>query len=64
MVTINDVATHAGVGAGTVSRVLNDSPRVSPETRARALAAIDVLDYRPLPARPRPLPRPGPTPSG
>lgn len=49
MVTIADVAAHAGVGAGTVSRVLNDSPRVSASTRARVLAAIDVLDYRPNP---------------
>ena len=29
VVTISDVAAHAGVGAGTVSRVLNDSPQVS-----------------------------------
>ena len=49
MVTIADVAAHAGVGAGTVSRVLNDSPRVSESTRARVLAAIEVLDYRPNP---------------
>ncbi len=49
MVTIADVAAHAGVGAGTVSRVLNDSPRVSERTRARVLAAIEVLDYRPNP---------------
>ena len=49
MVTIADVAAHAGVGAGTVSRVLNDSPRVSAGTRARVLAAIEVLDYRPNP---------------
>ena len=49
MVTISDVAAHAGVGAGTVSRVLNNSPRVSPDTRARVMAAIDVLDYRPSP---------------
>lgn len=49
MVTIADVAAHAGVGAGTVSRVLNDSPRVSEATRARVLAAIQVLDYRPNP---------------
>ena len=49
MVTIADVAAHAGVGAGTVSRVLNDSPRVSENTRARVLAAIEVLDYRPNP---------------
>jgi LacI family transcriptional regulator len=47
MVTIADVAAHAGVGAGTVSRVLNDRPKVSPSTRARVLAAIEVLDYRP-----------------
>jgi LacI family transcriptional regulator len=49
VVTIADVAAHAGVGAGTVSRVLNDSPRVSEHTRARVLAAIEVLDYRPNP---------------
>jgi DNA-binding LacI/PurR family transcriptional regulator len=49
VVTIADVAAHAGVGAGTVSRVLNDSPRVSEPTRARVLAAIEVLDYRPNP---------------
>ena len=49
MVTIADVAAHAGVGAGTVSRVLNHSPRVSDATRARVLAAIEVLDYRPNP---------------
>jgi DNA-binding LacI/PurR family transcriptional regulator len=49
MVTIADVAAHAGVGAGTVSRVLNDSPRVSAATRARVLAAIEQLDYRPNP---------------
>jgi DNA-binding LacI/PurR family transcriptional regulator len=49
VVTIADVAAHAGVGAGTVSRVLNDSPRVSERTRARVLAAIELLDYRPNP---------------
>jgi LacI family transcriptional regulator len=49
VVTIADVAAHAGVGAGTVSRVLNDSPRVSDRTRARVLAAIELLDYRPNP---------------
>ena len=49
MVTIADVAAQAGVGAGTVSRVLNDRPKVSPTTRARVLAAIDELGYRPNP---------------
>jgi LacI family transcriptional regulator len=47
MATIADVAARAGVGAGTVSRVLNDRPKVSAETRARVLAAIAELDYRP-----------------
>lgn len=49
MVTIADVAAQAGVGAGTVSRVLNGRPKVSPETRARVLAAIELLEYRPNP---------------
>jgi LacI family transcriptional regulator len=49
MVTISDVAARAGVGAGTVSRVLNGSPRVKTSTRERVLAAIQELDYRPSP---------------
>ncbi len=47
MTTIADVARRAGVGVGTVSRVLNDRPNVDPGTRARVLAAIDELDYAP-----------------
>lgn len=46
-VTIRDVANHAGVSHQTVSRVINESERVSPETRARVEAAIDELGYRP-----------------
>lgn len=49
MATISDVAARAGVGAGTVSRVLNGSPQVSEPTRARVLAAIEELGYRPNP---------------
>ena len=45
--TIRDVAREAGVGVGTVSRVLNDSGQVSAETRARVLEAIRTLGYRP-----------------
>lgn len=45
--TIKDVAKRAGVGIATVSRVLNDSPNVLPATRARVLAIIDELGYRP-----------------
>ena len=44
--TIRDVARRAGVSAATVSRVLNDSPLVMDETRARVRAAVDELGYR------------------
>lgn len=47
MPTINDVATRAGVTKPTVSRVLNNSAPVKPETRARVEAAIRELGYRP-----------------
>lgn len=48
-VTIGDVARLAGVGRGTVSRVLNNRANVDPETRARVLAAIEALDFIPNP---------------
>jgi DNA-binding LacI/PurR family transcriptional regulator len=47
--TIAEVAARAGVGAGTVSRVLNGSPKVSETTRAKVLATIAELGYRPNP---------------
>lgn len=47
--TIRDVARIAGVGLGTVSRVINDSPLVSEATRKRVLEAIDELNYIPNP---------------
>lgn len=46
---IRDVAARAGVGVGTVSRVLNDAPGVRPGTRGRVLSAIEELGYRPDP---------------
>jgi LacI family transcriptional regulator, galactose operon repressor len=48
--TIHDVARLAGVGTGTVSRVINGHARVSEATRARVLAAVEQLGYRPSPA--------------
>ena len=47
--TIRDVAKQANVGVGTVSRVINNNPSVSDETRQRVLEAIADLDYRPNP---------------
>jgi LacI family transcriptional regulator len=46
-VTIHDVASHAGVSAMTVSRVINESPRVSADTRRRVQASITQLGYVP-----------------
>lgn len=46
-VTIQEIARRAGVGVGTVSRVLNDSTRVSPATRAQVLQIIAEAGYRP-----------------
>lgn len=45
--TIRDVAQKAGVGVGTVSRVLNNSPLVSEATRQRVIEAIEALNFRP-----------------
>ncbi len=44
---LEDVAGLAGVSAMTVSRVLNAPEKVRPETRARVLAAVQELGYRP-----------------
>ncbi len=44
---IRDVAKVAGVSYQTVSRVLNDSPSIRPETLQRVRDAIDELGYRP-----------------
>ncbi len=45
--TLNDVAKDAGVSYQTVSRVINDHPSVSPETRQRVQEVIRALGYRP-----------------
>jgi len=46
-VTIYDVAKKAGVGIGTVSRALNNSPQILPETKARILQIAQELNYQP-----------------
>ncbi len=45
--TIQDVARHAEVAVGTVSRVINGSLGVKPATRQRVLDVIKELDYSP-----------------
>ncbi len=44
---IRDVAQKAGVGVGTVSRVLNNSGYVSEETRKKIEQAMEELKYTP-----------------
>jgi DNA-binding LacI/PurR family transcriptional regulator len=44
---MSDVGRLAGVSHQTVSRVINGSPNVRPETRDRVMAAMRELDYRP-----------------
>lgn len=46
-VTLSDVARFVGVSAQSVSNALNNPARVAPETRARILAAVEQLGYRP-----------------
>jgi LacI family transcriptional regulator len=45
--TIKEVASVAGVSTQTVSRVINERPDVSPETRRRVQEVIKELSYRP-----------------
>lgn len=45
--TMKDVAALAGVGVGTVSRVINKNGSVKESTRLKVEAAIQQLDYEP-----------------
>lgn len=47
MVSIKDVARHAGVAISTVSKVLNSYPNVSDETRGRVNKAVEELNFLP-----------------
>ncbi len=43
--TLADVAAAAGVSPATASRVINDSPRVAPDTRQRVVDVINRVGY-------------------
>ncbi len=45
--TLDEVAARAGVGRGTVSRVINGSPQVSETARAAVQQAVEELGYVP-----------------
>lgn len=47
MVSSLDVAKFAGVSQATVSRVLNNSPKVTEKTKKKVYAAIKELGYYP-----------------
>src|SRR6267378_4093743 len=49
MTTLHDVARIAGVSTATVSHVINNTRRVSPETTARVQSAIAQLNFVPNP---------------
>ncbi len=51
--TIEDVATAAGVSVATVSRALRGLPNVTPSTRRHVQEVADRLDYLPDPAAAR-----------
>jgi len=45
--TLREIARRAGVSVSTVSRVLNDRPGISPDTRAKVLAVARELRFTP-----------------
>lgn len=47
MTNIKDIALHCGVAISTVSRVLNNHPDVSEETREKVIRAVNELHYIP-----------------
>lgn len=47
MTTLKDVAKKAGVAPSTVSRVINDSSRISEETKFKVRKIMDEMGYHP-----------------
>ncbi|HEV7300689.1 MAG TPA: LacI family DNA-binding transcriptional regulator [Tepidisphaeraceae bacterium] len=57
MASINEVAALAKVSVSTVSRVMNNQPRVAPETMQAVRDAMAKLNYAPSERRPGPKPQ-------
>jgi DNA-binding LacI/PurR family transcriptional regulator len=47
LASIKDVAIAAGVSTSTVSRIINENPAISAETREKVLKVMKDLDYVP-----------------
>src|SRR5437762_251429 len=54
--SISKVAKLAGVSSSTVSRVINNHPRVAPDTAQSVRKAMQTLGYTPSERRPGPKP--------
>lgn len=54
-ITVKDVAALAGVSPSTVSRVCNDSPSISRETKEKVRRAMAQLGYEPTPTAAAPV---------
>ena len=46
--TIRDIAKLANVSVATVSRVINDSDAVKPETKMEVQQVIDLYGFKPI----------------
>ena len=46
-ITVKDVAKKAGVATSTVSRVINDHPSISEETKRKVRKVMEELGYVP-----------------
>ncbi len=44
---IGDISARTGLSSATISRAINDKPRVSPATRARVLGVLEEMGYVP-----------------
>lgn len=55
-ITIKDIAKRAGVSPSTVSRVCNNNPSISKETKDRVQKIMDELGYEPPSQEELPIP--------